>query len=128
MKRVVFGLCAAFFLAAFSPSSAEAQFDPCDACDHSWGFAACVLGGGGPIEGCFADTPLFCSGSGSCEGAEDQDYAVDLTGTAVDPNADDTKILTAGILTRPCDFAITARVLSETEARQHRRELRTLVI
>lgn len=75
-----------------------------------------------------ADTPLFCSGSSSCEEPEDQDYAVDLTGTAVDPNADDKKTLTAGILTRPCDFAITARALSETEARQHRRELRTLVI
>ena len=128
MKRVVFGLGAVFFLAAFFPSSAEAQFDPCDNCDHSWGFAACVLGGGGPIEGCFADTPLFCSGSGSCDEPEDQDYAVDLTGTAVDPNADYKTVLTAGILTRPCDLAITARVLSETEARQHRRELGTLVI
>lgn len=126
MKRVFFGLGAAFFLAAFSPSSAEAQFDPCDICNHHEdGWIYCILGGGGPIDGCYQESPLYCSGNGWCGF---QDDAVDLTGTAVDPNTEDTTTLTAGVLTRPCDSAITARALSEAEAMQHRRKLRTLVI
>ena len=127
MKRAFLGLGAAFFLAASSPSSVEAQpQSTCDDCDWSWGFAACQLGVGGVYEHCFQQTPHACSTYGYCWLPWQQ--AVDLTGTAVDPNTEDKTILTAAILKRPCDSAITARALSKAEAKQHRRKLRTLVI
>ena len=130
MKKVFFGLGAMFFLAAFSPSSAEAQFDPCDTCDYSGEWAVCVLGGGGWFEGCHQVSPLGCSADDICWPwwPNQEQQAVDLTGTALDPNTEDKAILTPGTLTRPCDSAITAWALSRAEATQHRRNLRTLVI
>lgn len=127
MKRVFYGLSAAFFLAGFSPYSAEAQSDPCDGCDYSEGWAACVIGGGGTIEDCYVVDPMGCERNGFCWSFQEQ-QAVDLTGTALDPNTEDRGILTSRALTRPCDSAITAWALSRAEAAQHRRDLRNLVI
>ena len=127
MKGIFFGLGMAFCLAAFFPSLAGAQpQSTCDYCDDSWGWASCVLGGGGVYQHCFQTNPGYCSTYGYCWLPWQQ--AVDLTGTAVGPNTEDKAILTAATLTRPCDSAITARVLSKAEAMQHRRKIRTVVI
>lgn len=127
MKRVFLGLSAAFLLAGFSPYSVEAQVGPCDDCNTSGPWAVCVIGGDGNYEGCHTTDPMGCKRTGFCWAFQEQ-QAVDLTGTAVDPNKDYTAILTAGPRKRPCDSAITAWALSRLEATQHRRKLRTLVV
>ncbi len=100
MKRVFFGLGAALVLAAFSPSPAEAQLNSCDRCSFDGDWAVCVLHGGGLMEGCTQLSPRGCGFDDVCWPwwPFNEQQAVDLTGTALDPNTDDTAILTPGTL------------------------------
>jgi hypothetical protein len=114
----------------FCTTPLGAQLQDCDDCEYYFGdesFAYCVLGGGGPFNGCYQEFQHWCSFESLCYPTEeDRVPELALAGGIVESRS------SIGEATRterrPCDGSAILRTYSAEDATARREALRRIVI